>query len=212
MLAEAFTLLVGVFLAALLFADARDARRLAFFCKAAASLCFVLLSVSLHIQVRGTFGALVFGGLVMAFGGDVALAVPGGRAFLVGLGLFLVGHLAYIAAFAAVVPPGGWLSPASAAPAIATLIAYAVLSPKLGAMRGAVVAYMAAITVMVVAAMAARRAGHGHGNALLSGALLFYVSDLSVARDRFVARAFVNRAWGLPAYYAAQVLMAWAAR
>jgi len=41
---------------------------------------------------------------------------------------------------------------------------------------------------------------------------LFYVSDLSVARDRFVARAFVNRARGLPAYYAAQVLMAWAAR
>jgi uncharacterized membrane protein YhhN len=212
MLAEAFTLLVGVFVAALLFADARDERRLAFACKAAASLCFVLLAVALHILNGGWFGVLVFGGLVMACGGDVALAFPGKHAFLVGLTLFLVGHLAYITAFAAVVPPGGWLSPVSAAPVVVTLIAYAALAPRLGAMRGAVVAYMAAITVMVVAAIAVRRAGHGHGDALLTGALLFYVSDLSVARDRFVARAFVNRAWGLPAYYAAQVLMAWAAR
>jgi uncharacterized membrane protein YhhN len=212
MLAEAFTLLIGVFVAALLFADARDARRVAFACKTAASLCFVLLAASLQILGRGAFGVLVFGGLVMAFGGDVALAVPGGGAFLVGLGLFLVGHLAYIGAFAAVVPPGGWLSAVSAAPVIVTLLAYAALSPKLGKMRGAVIAYMVAITVMVVAAIAARRAGHPHGDALLCGALLFYVSDLSVARDRFVARAFVNRAWGLPVYYAAQVLMAWAAR
>ena len=212
MLAEAFTLMVGVFVAALLFAEARDARRLAFMCKAAASLCFVFLAVSLHVLERGSFGVFVFAGLMMAFGGDVALAVPGRRAFLVGVGLFLLGHLAYIAAFGAVIPEGGWLSPVSAGPVIATLIAYAVLAPKLGAMRGAVVAYMAAITVMVVAAIAARRAGHGHGDALLCGALLFYVSDLSVARDRFVAKTFVNRAWGLPAYYAAQVLMAWAAR
>jgi uncharacterized membrane protein YhhN len=212
MLPGALTLMVGVFVAALLLSDLRDLRRVAFVCKAAASLGFVLLALSLSILSRGSFGVLVFGGLVMAFGGDVALAIAGRRAFLVGLGLFLAGHLAYIAAFAAVVPPGEWLSTASIVPVVTTLIAYLALSPKLGTMRVAVVAYMAAITVMVVAAMAVRRAGYVHGDALLGGALLFYVSDLSVARDRFVARAFVNRAWGLPAYYAAQVLMAWAAR
>jgi hypothetical protein len=38
--------------------------------------------------------------------------------------------------------------------------------------------------------------------------LAFYLSDLAVARDRFVARAFVNRLWGLPLYYAAQILFA----
>jgi len=32
------------------------------------------------------------------------------------------------------------------------------------------------------------------------------VSDLSVARDRFVSRSFSNRAWGLPLYYAAQIV------
>jgi hypothetical protein len=29
-----------------------------------------------------------------------------------------------------------------------------------------------------------------------------------VARDRFVSHQFVNRAWGLPLYYAAQLLLA----
>ena len=41
-----------------------------------------------------------------------------------------------------------------------------------------------------------------------AGALLFYLSDLAVARDRFVVRRFASRAWGLPAYYLAQVLLA----
>ena len=41
------------------------------------------------------------------------------------------------------------------------------------------------------------------------GALAFAASDLSVARDRFVASSLVNKAWGLPVYYVAQLLLAW---
>jgi hypothetical protein len=44
---------------------------------------------------------------------------------------------------------------------------------------------------------------------LLTGAIGFYLSDLSVARDRFVAPGFVNRLWGIPLYYGAQLLFAW---
>jgi hypothetical protein len=33
-------------------------------------------------------------------------------------------------------------------------------------------------------------------------------SDITVARQRFVAAAFANRAVGLPMYYTAQVLLA----
>ena len=40
-------------------------------------------------------------------------------------------------------------------------------------------------------------------------AVAFFCSDLSVARDRFVAPGFANRAWGLPLYYAAQLAFAW---
>ncbi len=43
----------------------------------------------------------------------------------------------------------------------------------------------------------------------LAGAVSFYVSDLSVARDRFLAPGFSNRIWGLPLYYGGQPLLAW---
>jgi len=46
------------------------------------------------------------------------------------------------------------------------------------------------------------------GLALLAGALSFYVSDLAVARDRFVAPGFSNRLWGLPLYYGGTLLLA----
>jgi hypothetical protein len=39
-------------------------------------------------------------------------------------------------------------------------------------------------------------------------ALAYTASDVSVARDRFVAHAFANRARGLPLYDAAQLLLA----
>jgi len=43
---------------------------------------------------------------------------------------------------------------------------------------------------------------------MAAGAVLFAVSDLAVARERFVRAAFTNQLWGLPLYYAAQVVIA----
>jgi hypothetical protein len=45
----------------------------------------------------------------------------------------------------------------------------------------------------------------------VGGAVLFFVSDLFVARNRFVAPGLANRLLGLPAYYGGQVLIAWGA-
>jgi uncharacterized membrane protein YhhN len=73
-----------------------------------------------------------------------------------------------------------------------------------GRLRAAVVAYVAAIVAMMIGALAA------HANLrLVVGAALFFASDLAVARDRFVKTAFLNKLCGLPAYYAAQLLIAW---
>jgi uncharacterized membrane protein YhhN len=68
-----------------------------------------------------------------------------------------------------------------------------------------VLAYITVITAMV--ALAAGSVWLRASWTLAAGAVGFYLSDLSVARDRFVAPAFVNRAWGLPLYYAAQLLL-----
>ena len=43
---------------------------------------------------------------------------------------------------------------------------------------------------------------------MLTGALAFAISDLAVARERFVTPSFVNGAWGLPLYFAAQLTLA----
>lgn len=44
---------------------------------------------------------------------------------------------------------------------------------------------------------------------VLVGALLFFVSDIAVAKARFVERRFIDRLWGLPSYYAGQLCIAW---
>ena len=81
------------------------------------------------------------------------------------------------------------------------------LSPHLGRLRVPVLAYVAVITVMVWGAVGVTVAGRGPWF-LAAGAILFYLSDLAVARDRLVTKVFGSRAWGLPAYYLGQLLLA----
>jgi uncharacterized membrane protein YhhN len=154
-------------------------------------------------------------GLVLGAIGDVLLMYPGDRAFLGGLVVFLGGHVAYVVAFAGEVPIQHWPDAPLyllVLPIAAAGVALAWLWRHLGSMRGPVIAYVLVITVMVIGALVC---AWGVPNAPLrpyvaaAGALLFFASDLSVARDRFVRNEFVNRAWGLPAYYVAQLLFAW---
>jgi len=67
------------------------------------------------------------------------------------------------------------------------------------------VSYLAAISLMVVLAAGTMAAA---GPQLLIGALMFAVSDIFVARDRFVSPSVANRLWGLPLYYGAQLIFA----
>jgi uncharacterized membrane protein YhhN len=183
--------------------EARGARRLVRgLCKGGASACFVVLGV--RLWTGDAYGTWILAGLALGAVGDVLLVGEGKAAFAAGLGAFLLGHLAYVAGIATLVPVGAWPSPLAALPAIAGAVALAWLWPHLGSLRVPVIAYVAAIVAMVVGALAARDRPH-----LAVGAALFFASDLSVARDRFVAPGLANRAWGLPAYYAGQLLIAW---
>jgi uncharacterized membrane protein YhhN len=161
------------------------------------------------------FAESMFAGLVLGAIGDACLLAAGKRWFLAGLGAFLLGHLAYVAGIAMIEPaarwPGdaGWLA---VAPAGVGLAALAVLWPRLGSLRLPVIAYVTTISVMVIAAIAAARGAalpEPNRHRLVIGASLFFVSDLAVARERFVSRNFTNKLWGLPAYYSGQLLIAW---
>ena len=73
-------------------------------------------------------------------------------------------------------------------------------------MRLPVQAYFVVIGCM--AALACAVSGAGGPAVVAVGAIAFAASDIAVARDRFVRPGFANRAWGLPLYYLAQVLLA----
>lgn len=72
-------------------------------------------------------------------------------------------------------------------------------------------AYILVITAMVACACSVSERGDlpwGGRVLVLLGAIAFYLSDVFVARDRFVKNEFLNRLAGLPIYYAAQFMLA----
>lgn len=154
------------------------------------------------------YGLAILAGLGLSFAGDVLLIPEGaGPAFLAGLASFLLGHVGFAVAFAVsgVSLPGAALATALVAAPVVVVLRW--LRPHVPPdMKGPVVAYVAVISAMVIAAAGATAAG-GTG-AMLAGAVLFYLSDITVARDRFVAPGPGNGLVGLPLYYGAQLVLA----
>jgi uncharacterized membrane protein YhhN len=170
--------------------------------KTTASVAFVVLG-ALQWQSGHTVATWLVVGLGLCAIGDVLLIWD--RTFEAGLVAFLLGHVAYVGAFHAAIPMAGWTRWILAPVAVTSAVALAWLWPHLGRRRRSVSAYVIVITLMVWGALAVRPA---LGWMIAAGAVLFYLSDLTVARDRFVETDFVNRAIGLPMYYAAQILIA----
>ena len=200
------TLITVVALAVVLVAEARQSRPGIYVFKPLASIGFLLAAWAMD-PLASRYGTAILVGLGLGFAGDVLLMGRSRLPFLSGLVAFLLGHVAYVAAFL--------LRGVEALPTVVgglCLLGIAIpigrwLWPNLDAgMRTPVLAYIAVITVMVAAAVGTF--AHLPSGLLLVGATAFYLSDLSVARDRFVTRSFVNRLWGLPCYYLGQLLLA----
>ncbi|MHC4458829.1 MAG: lysoplasmalogenase [Planctomycetota bacterium] len=158
-----------------------------------------------------SFFYLMLIGLIFCMAGDICLVFPQKVMFLTGLVAFLVGHIWYTAAFfytasihqltwigfLVVLLTGGWI--------------FLWLKPHTGSMKLPVLLYVIFISLMVCGAWTVL----GDGGLSLSGrimvfagALLFYFSDLFVARQRFVQKVYRNRLIGLPLYYFGQYLLA----
>jgi uncharacterized membrane protein YhhN len=201
------TLACLVTVAGLLLAE-RFARPLArAVCKMGASSAFVLVALSLD-AMASMYGRAILAALALSWIGDAALVSRRRDAFLAGLAAFLLAHLCFaLAFFVGAFPLVPFL--VALAPALASGIpVLRRLWPHLGpADRGPVAAYVLAILVMCAAA-AGYGAVTGYWRVLL-GAVMFAASDIAVARDRFVVKSFRNKAWGLPAYYVAQLILAW---
>ncbi len=166
------------------------------------------LSVAVGAQAfESTYGKLVFAALAGCWIGDVALSLEGDRPFLIGLVAFLLGHLLLVAAFFGLSPSVGWCLAALVAALVVAAFVLRWIYPHLpGKMRVPVLSYMLVISAMAVLAVGAQ--GNGATILIPVGAILFYVSDLFVARDHFTAPGYSNRILGLPLYYTATSVLA----
>jgi uncharacterized membrane protein YhhN len=151
-------------------------------------------------------GALL-AGLLCSLAGDVLLMLPSDR-FVAGLGSFLLAHLCYVAAF---VSEAGVPSPdASLAPfLLCYLLLLRLLWPHLGALRLPVAVYGGVLLFMAwTACWLWREAATDEALAAFTGALLFVVSDASLAWNRFVRPFAAAQALVLGTYFTAQLLLA----
>lgn len=184
----------------LLWADQNDKTTVRAAAKTLCSLGFLLLAWGMGLD--GPFDYLLFCGLLLSFLGDVLLLGRRDGFFLGGLVAFLLAHVVYTLAFSGQSSfPTGWLG----AVGLASSAFLVWLWPRLGSWRVPVLAYCAVISLMLWSAL-----GVGDGRVWL-GALLFFLSDIFVARGRFVRQDRWNTLLGLPLYYLGQYLLAWAA-
>lgn len=171
--------------------------------KMAASTGFIAVALSVG-ATTSAYGRLVLAALALSWLGDLILTFS---AFRAGLAAFLAAHLAYTAGFVTRGIEVTWLVVSGVALIAIAAWVWRWLAPHVDdARRRPVMVYVAVITSMVAAAVGTTAAVPDARIAI--GAVLFYVSDLAVARNRFVAPGTVNQAMGRPMYYAGQVLLA----
>jgi len=186
----------------------RPARILIF--KTPLSLLFIV-AWSLQSPHNELFSNLILSALVCCCAGDILLAFGSPRTFLFGLFAFLLGHVMFAAAFYVAGTIGPWMGVGVIIVVVVSGTIWRWLEPHLGTMTVPVLAYLVIISTMICGAGAI--IGNSHipdltRIAVFSGAVLFYLSDIAVARQRFVISDPMNRVVGLPLYYGAQFVLA----
>jgi uncharacterized membrane protein YhhN len=192
----------------LLMAEYRKHSRAKAIFKTAAAMGFVGTAVA-----AGPWGEAwsiwIVVGLGLSLIGDVALLPAGtGRWFYLGIGAFLLAHVAYAVAFFCLGIALPWLAATALILAPLSLQIYRWLAPDVPEkLRRPVGTYIAVIACMVCMGMGAF--GNDPDRMLIPPAvLLFLASDIAVAKQRFKEASFRNKLWGLPTYFTAQLLFA----
>ncbi|KAF9211114.1 hypothetical protein CPC16_005907 [Podila verticillata] len=166
------------------------------------------LTSAVPTVAHSTYTKAMMGAFVLGWIGDVLL-IPS-RGFLPGLVSFLTGHAAFMIAFT--FHGQDTLARQKGAGFIVAMAAIVGpwLIPKIKnkIMRGAVIAYMLVISGMVITAVGSVNCGHEFLPERIVGAIMFFLSDLFVARQHFVHKTVLNKWIGLPLYYGGQILLA----
>ena len=152
-------------------------------------LVFKPITTLLLLAVVGvpqtTFARLIWAGILLSVVGDVALLGNTKRAFLVGLGAFLLAHVAYVIAFLGAAVWSPHVAIVAVVMTISSTILLRLTWKGAEGMHAATIAYAVVISAMVVSAWA--MVGGPSSLALFAaiGSVLFYVSDSSLALNLF---------------------------
>jgi len=205
---------------ALLIAELRDDRRAQFFFKPLAALGFILLALKFG-ALDSLYGQVILGGLVACAVGDVLLLLRNSeKLFMSGMAAFGVGHVLYLVAFIAntappifnVADPGfslpnGLLIVPLLFGFLVGLFVYRGIIAKLSKqIRFAIGFYTTIIYLMVFFALDIDPVGWR--GVVPIAAMMFALSDMFVARDRFVKPSHMNFLAITPLYFGAQALFA----
>lgn len=205
----AFLALYICLILGLVWAEFKEERAAQRVLKPLAALGFIaiaLMSGALDTQ----YGKIILFGLMACGAGDVFLLSRNSeKLFLAGMASFAIGHLAYLSAFVPL-QNGGMTAGRLAIIAIVMFGGSAIftwLKPHLPKdMRIAVPIYVFIILLMVINALALPL--RGPLRLAMIGGVMFAVSDIFVARDRFVTPTPLNALAITPLYFGAQALIA----
>ena len=134
-----------------------------------------------------TFARWIAAGIVLSAIGDVALLWDSNRAFIAGLVAFLLAHIAYVIAFLGVAVWSRHLAVVAVIVTVSSLLLLRATWKGAAGLHAATIAYAVVISAMVVAAWATIGGPVAMAPAAAVGAVLFYISDSSLALNRFRA-------------------------
>jgi uncharacterized membrane protein YhhN len=161
-----------------------------------------------------TFEKLIAIGIIFSILGDAFLVVEGERAFFAGTSAFLTAQILYATAFWSMRAPERPIAPVALVVVVVSALLVANLWRPAGMMRPAVVVYAGAITLMVGSALGTVGGSLPLMAAMCAagGAVLFYISDATLAWNKF-RRPVKNAAVvTMGVYWVGQIGIALAAR
>jgi uncharacterized membrane protein YhhN len=190
----------------------KNAHQLEYIAKPAVMVCLLLwLFTTTGLQGH----VLWFGvGILFSLAGDILLMTRGDRLFILGLIIFLLAHISYLAGFQEqLLNPTGW---SFILLFVIFLNGYRLLRRIAGAMRAGgharwvtpVIVYGLVISLMLYTALSTIFDpvwGTGAAFLVSAGAFLFYISDLILAWDKFVSPFQNSRIFNMLAYHLGQI-------